>query len=121
MSQKKVDAYKEAKKTRKEDLAKEKKAKQLRRIIGWVVLALAVVALGIGLYITVKNIREKTAEDNSAYQVSDYELEDYANIAGTTEAPTEAPTESPAVTESAEATEAASAENTSEAASAGSN
>ena len=66
MSQKKVDAYKEAKKTRKEDLAKEKKKKQLNRIIGWVVLVLVVAALGVGLYITIKNMKDKTAEDNTA-------------------------------------------------------
>ena len=96
MSQKKVDAYKEAKKTRKEDLAKEKKKKQLNRIIGWVVLVLVVAALGVGLYITIKNMKDNSAEDNTAYQATSYILDDYANIAGTTEAPT---IEAPSTTE----------------------
>ena len=92
MSQKKVDAYKAAKKTRKEDIAKEKKMKAVRRVIGWVVALLLVAALGVGLYFTIKNIQEGKADDNSAYQATGYILDDYANIAGTEEPTTEAPT-----------------------------
>ena len=91
MSQKKVDAYKEAKKTRKEDLAKEKKQKQLRRVLGWIVLVVLVAALGVGLYITIRNIKENSAEDTSAYKSTTYILDDYANMASTEAPTTEAP------------------------------
>ena len=87
MSQEKVDKYKESKKTRKEEVAKQKKVMKLRKLTGWIILAVIVVGLAAGLIITfVNNKQAKTESQDALYNESDYLLQDYANIEGTTAA-----------------------------------
>lgn len=50
MSQEKVDRYKEAKKNRKEILAKEKRANALRKIAGGVVAVVLIAWIGVSGY-----------------------------------------------------------------------
>lgn len=86
MSQAKVDAYKAAKKTRKEDIAKQKKADAVRKIVYWIIAALIVCALAVGLIITFKNMYKQNGGTDQ-YAQTVYELDDYA---GLTEAETSA-------------------------------
>ena len=85
MSQAKVDAYKAAKKTRKADIAKQKKNDAIRKIVYWVIAAVLVCALVVGLVITIKNISTKNSSANT-YAAQGFELGDYADIQGTKEA-----------------------------------
>lgn len=85
MSQAKVDAYKAAKKTRKADIAKQKKNDAIRKIVYWVIAAILVCALVVGLVITFKNVSQKNS-GTSNYAVQDFELGDYANLLGSEEA-----------------------------------
>lgn len=84
MSKEKVDAYKEAKKNRKETIAKEKKMKKANSIIGWVIGALVVGALIVGLVITINNINSGTSADD-AFKTESMGLPDYSDIRGTSE------------------------------------
>ena len=87
MSQEKVDKYKESKKNRKEEVAKQKKIMKRRKLTGWIILAVVVVGLVAGLVITiVNNEKAKTESQDEMYNESAFLLEDYANIEGTTAA-----------------------------------
>ena len=81
MSQAKVDAYKAAKKTRKEDIKKAKAAAARKRVIGWIVGILIIVGLVAGIVITIVNAQKaKTAETKAKYTAQGYLLNDYADI-----------------------------------------
>ncbi len=81
MSQEKVDRYKEAKKTRKQDAEKRRRKDRIRRIATIAVICVLVAGLLTGIGITIGNqISKKTAE--RPYLEEDYVLEDYANIRG---------------------------------------
>ncbi|MBR0086920.1 MAG: hypothetical protein IJL98_04175 [Lachnospiraceae bacterium] len=88
MSQEKVDKYKAAKKTRKEDVAREKKQKKLRRLLFSVIGAALVCALILGIVFSIigKN-RDEEARQKEAYQASAYIVPDIAGIQ-TEDAPT---------------------------------
>lgn len=99
MSQKKVDEYKESKKSRKEQIAKQKRDAKIRKLVGWAVLALVIVGLVVGIVITVVNsVNAKAESAAEQYNESNYLLEDYADIEGTA-------TEAETAAESAEAAE----------------
>ena len=91
MSQEKVDKYKAAKKTRKQDLEKEKKQKQLKRMI-WIALGiLAAAALLVGLVITGINMwKNKKQSTEGQYRVEEYVVTDMAGIQSTEAASQEA-------------------------------
>ena len=84
MSQEKVDKYKAAKKTRKQDLEKEKKQKQLKKMI-WTALGILVAAaLLVGLVITGINIaKNKKQATEGQYRVDNYVVSDMAGILST--------------------------------------
>ncbi|MBR4768512.1 MAG: hypothetical protein IK088_06005 [Lachnospiraceae bacterium] len=107
MSQKKVDQYKESKKTRKEDVKKQKTAKKINAVIGWVILILVIAALVVGLIFTFKNCQPETGD---GYTVTEQVISDIADIEGTSseeETSTEAPSTG---TEAEEGSEEASGE-----------
>ncbi len=99
MSQEKVDQYKQSKKNRKEEIAKQKRNAKMRQIAVWVVIGLLLAGLVFGIVITIVNQRKKQAADESAqadmYQESNFLLQDFADIQGNeTEAETEPAEES---------------------------
>ena len=89
MSQKKVDAYKESKKTRKQDAQKEKRSKLIGRIVGWCLVVIAVAGLAVGLFFTFRNM--ETTSDDDAYVATNQVISDLADMEekNTTEAPEE--------------------------------
>lgn len=119
MSQKKVDQYKESKKTRKEDAKKEKNVKKFRAVLGWVILVLILAALAVGLIFTFKNCQTETGD---GYTVTAQVISDIADIEGTatepetsSEAPSDEEVASEEETEEASASEEPTAEETEEA------
>ena len=85
MSQEKVDKYKESKKTRKEEVAKQKKVMKMRKLTGWIILAVIVIGLVVGIVLTVvNNAKAKTESEAALYNETSYLLRDHANIEGTT-------------------------------------
>ena len=84
MSQEKVDRYKEAKKTRKQDMQKQKKRNKMITIITRTVLVLIVAALLFGIGLTVKN-QIQAKQGSNPYEETGFDLNDYANIQGTAE------------------------------------
>ena len=109
MSQAKVDKYKEFKKNRKEELEKEKKAKQRSSMI-WKVVAI-VLALGllVALGITAYNTIRTRIQARPDYNREELVLQDVAGVFETTAAPTTAaPTTAPETTAAADATKEAS-------------
>ena len=107
MSQKKVEEYKASKKTRKEEIAKQKRNAKLRKLGLWAALAVVVIGLITGLVITIVNQQKAKAESAAdLYNETNLILQDYADIEGTA---TEAETE-----ETAEETEAAEEETEAE-------
>ena len=109
MSQAKVDKYKEFKKNRKEELEKEKKAKQRSSMI-WKVVAI-VLALGllVALGITAYNTIRTRIQARPDYNREELVLQDVAGVFETTAAPTTAaPTTAPETTADADATKEAS-------------
>ncbi len=119
MSQAKVDKYKEFKKNRKEELEKEKKAKQRSSMI-WKVVAI-VLALGllVALGITAYNTIRTRIQARPDYNREELVLQDVAGVFETTEAPTTAPETTAAADATKEASEPApsEAETTAESAS----
>lgn len=114
MSQKKVDAYKESKKNRKEEVQKEKRAKKIRAIVGWAILVAVIAGLIVGLVFTFKNC---TTQTDDGYTVTEQVIVDLVDIEGTgTESESEEPTEDEESEEETEdETEEASEEATEEA------
>ena len=116
MSQAKVDKYKEFKKNRKEELEKERKAKQrtstIWKIVGIVLAAGLVVALAITGWNAIQNV----VQARPIYTRDELIIGDIAGISETEEETTTAPESTEAPAESteapAESTEAA-AESTS--------
>ena len=100
MSQAKVDQYKEFKQNRKENLEKEKKAKQRTALIWKIVGCVAALALVVALGITAYNAIKNRIQARPIYDREEMIVNDVAGIlqeeteAPTTEAATEAPTES---------------------------
>jgi len=79
MSQQKVDEYREQKKNRKENLAKEKKQKALNRILTFTIAGIIVLALAVGLILTFTGMAKK-GTDQSVYQPTGYVLPDIAGV-----------------------------------------
>ena len=122
MSQAKVDKYKEYKKNRKEELEKERKAKQRNTLIAKIVGIVLAVGLLVALGVTAKNVIKARIDSRPIYTREDMILQDVAGLFETTAAPTEAPETTAAeeqTTAADEATEPApsEAETTAEAAS----
>ena len=108
MSQKKGDEYKEQKKNRREQVAKEKKEKAIKRVIGWVVAGLAVCGLLVGIIVTIVNAINANKTEEESYYLTENALLDYAEIVSSKE-PDATETEA-AVEEEAEEAEAEEAE-----------
>ncbi|GEM_PF-3987516 len=114
MSQEKVNAYLEAKKTRKQNIEKEKNRKNARKVIFWVVaLALA----GIMVFLIALSIRNEVVANesekesiNAAFKETSYLLQDYATMQPTETMTTGEEDESTAAATEAEATEAEATE-----------
>ena len=89
MSQKKRDAYKEAKKNRKETIAKEKRHKKTQKIL-WTVIPLVIAAaVLVAVVITVINIVKANIPNYSDYTPTALVLDDDSNMKGTTTAAAE--------------------------------
>lgn len=88
MSQEKVEKYKEYKKNRKEILAKEKRKKQIDRIIGWAVGIVLLGCIGAGIGVTVYNSHEKSLAARPTYETDQKMITDLTGILST-EADTE--------------------------------
>ena len=86
MSQKKVDEYKELKKNRRELVAKEKKEKAIKRVIGWVIAALVVCGLLAGIVITIVNAVNANKKAEESYYLTENALLDYVEMASKEEA-----------------------------------
>jgi len=81
MSQEKVEQYKAAKKTRKQDIAKEKKLKQFKKICWLSAGALVAAALVVALVITVINIsKDKKQASEDDFRATDYVVNDMSGI-----------------------------------------
>lgn len=112
MSQKKVDAYKESKKNRKAEVAKEKRQKKLGKVLFIVILVAAIIGLGVALFFTFRNTFSNV---DDAFKATDYLLPDYANIESTAteeEESTEPTTEEATEEETDEETEPETEEET---------
>lgn len=82
MSQEKVNAYKEAKATRKEDALKQRNKKMLTKWIARAVIALVIIGLGVGVYFTIKN---NSTSGDDAWKATDLQIKDYVNIENATQ------------------------------------
>ncbi|MBR4165144.1 MAG: hypothetical protein IKR43_02770 [Lachnospiraceae bacterium] len=89
MSQKKMDAYKEAKKNRKETIAKEKRQKKAQKILWTVIPIVLAAAVLTAVVITVVNIVKANQPDYSAFTESALIIDDDSNMKGTTTAAAE--------------------------------
>ncbi len=77
MSQEKVDKYKEAKKTRKEDLAKQKKKNAVNRLLGWIIGCVVVAGLILILVISIVNQNKAKREAmEQAFSADNFVLDD---------------------------------------------
>ena len=92
MSQAKVDKYKEYKKNRKEELEKERKAKQRASLIGRIVAIVIAAGLLIALGITAYNAIRSGIQARPDYNREEMILEDVAGVLSTEAPTTEAPT-----------------------------
>lgn len=86
MSQKKMEAYKEAKKNRKETIAKEKRQKQAQKILWTVIPIVLAAAVLAAIVITVINVVKANQPDYSAYTQTNLVIDDDSNMKGTTTA-----------------------------------
>ena len=86
MSQKKMDAYKEVKKNRKEIIAKEKRQKKAQKILWTVIPIVLAAAVLTAVVITVVNIVKSNIPDYSAYTQTALVIDDDSNMKGTTTA-----------------------------------
>ena len=86
MSQKKMDAYKEAKKNRKETIAKEKRQKKAQKILWTVIPIVLAAAVLAAIVITVINVVKANQPDYSAYTQTNLVIDDDTNMKGTTTA-----------------------------------
>jgi flagellar basal body-associated protein FliL len=89
MSQKKMEAYKEAKKNRKETIAKEKRQKKAQKILWTVIPIVLALAALVAIAITVVNIVKANQPDYSAFTESALIIDDDSNMKGTTTAAAE--------------------------------
>ena len=81
MSQEKVDKYKEAKKTRKQDVAREKKQKKLKRLLITVIAAAAACALIVAVVFSIVGSANKEKEaQKQAYQATKLVIPDIAGV-----------------------------------------
>ena len=81
MSQAKVDKYKEYKANKKEILAKEKKKKQIDKIIGWTIGIVILAAIGVGIGVTGYNSYARWAAAQPTYKVEDKQIIDLYSMA----------------------------------------
>lgn len=80
MSQAKVDKYKEYKKNRKENIAKQKRKDLIGKIAAWAVVAVFVLFIvGAVIYKQVDNYQKKLASMPN-YQATSYVLPDLASV-----------------------------------------
>ena len=89
MSQQKMDAYKEAKKNRKEIIAKEKRQKKAQKILWTVIPFILAAAVLAAVVITVINVIKANQPDYSAYTQTALVIDDDSNMKGTTTAAAE--------------------------------
>ena len=89
MSQQKMDAYKEAKKNRKEIIAKEKRQKKAQKILWTVIPIILAAAVLAAVVITVINVIKANQPDYSAYTQTALVIDDDSNMKGTTTAAAE--------------------------------
>ena len=89
MSQQKMDAYKEAKKNRKETIAKEKRQKKVQKILWTIIPIVLAAAILVAIVITVINIVKASQPDYSAYTETGLVIDDDSNMKGTTTAAAE--------------------------------
>jgi len=81
MSQEKVEQYKASKKTRKQDIEKAKKQKQLKKILWIAAGVLVAAALAVGLIITgVNMIKEKKQTTEENFRTTDLMVQDMAGV-----------------------------------------
>jgi len=80
MSQRKVDAYKQSKKTRKQDVAKQKRVDAIRRVVAIVVGVIVGVALLVGIGVSIYNIATADLKNTSSYVATSFLLEDISGI-----------------------------------------
>ena len=83
MSQEKVNKYKESKKTRKQDVAKQKKEDAFKALLWKVILGVVVIGLVVGIVISVVNTsvaKKKAMKD--AYVAENFLINDLADITG---------------------------------------
>ncbi|MBR3436943.1 MAG: hypothetical protein IKG97_04230 [Lachnospiraceae bacterium] len=86
MSQQKMDAYKEAKKNRKEIIAKEKRQKKAQKILWTVIPIILAAAVLVAVAITIVNVIKASQPDNSAYTQTELIIDDDSSMKGTTTA-----------------------------------
>ena len=86
MSQKKMEAYKEAKKNRKENIAKEKRQNKAQKILWTVIPIVLAAAVLAAIVITVINVVKANQPDYSAYTQTNLVIDDDSNMKGTTTA-----------------------------------
>ena len=86
MSQQKMEAYKEAKKNRKETIAKEKRQKKIQKILWTVIPIVLAAAVLAAIAITVINVVKANKPDYSAFTGSALIIDDDSNMKGTTTA-----------------------------------
>ena len=86
MSQKKMEAYKQAKQNRKETIAKEKRQKKVQKVLWTVIPIVLAAAVLVAVAITVINIVKSNIPDYSAYTGSALVIDDDSNMKGTTTA-----------------------------------
>lgn len=112
MSKEKMDAYKEAKKNRKANIEKEKKAQKFDKVFWRVVLGVVAAGLIALLTISLINVFRDTT-DYSGYTETEYILLDENNIQGTAESEDEETSEASG-DDTTEGTEGTEAENKTE-------
>ena len=81
-----MEDYKEAKKNRKENIAKEKRQKQAQKILWTVIPIVLAAAVLAAIVITVINVDKANQPDYSAYTQTGLVIDDDSNMKGTTTA-----------------------------------
>ena len=91
MSQAKVDKYKEYKKNRKKNIAKEKRRERLAGVGAFAILLIVFLAVILSIGKSLRNQVDKSKESlpNYNYVAASYIIRDYADIMATVAEPTE--------------------------------
>jgi len=99
MSKVKVDAYREQKKHRKENLAKERAQKKMRKIVGWVVMLVIVVGILAGIGVTGWNQYKAYKASIPDYTTTEQVVNDYSGVTSMSEADAELEEDADAILE----------------------